>query len=92
MKLLGTASAVELFLLPCILLAAILFRPGERAVMSAGFLAPVAAYLGADLGPPLHAFSAEEYRPMIALHAASVGALTAFIGLQFSSALSDRGT
>ena len=28
---------------------------------------------------------------MIALHAASVGALTAFIGLQLSSALSGRG-
>jgi hypothetical protein len=84
---------VELFLLPCILLAAILFRPGERAVMAPVLLAPVAAYLGADriLGPPLHAFSAEEYGSMIALHAASVGALTAFIGLQFSSALSERG-
>jgi hypothetical protein len=92
-KLLGTASGVELFLLPCILLAAILFRPGERAVMAPVLLAPVAAYLGADriLGPPLHAFSAEEYRSMIALHAASVGALTAFIGLQLSSALAGRG-
>ena len=92
-KLLGTASAVELFLLPCILLAAILFRPGERAVMAPVLLAPVAAYLAGDriLGSPLHAFSAEEYRSMIALHATSACALTAFIGLQFSSALSDRG-
>jgi hypothetical protein len=92
-KLLGTGSAVELFLLPCILLAAILFRPGERAGMAFVLLAPVAAYVGVDriLGPPLRAFSAEEYGSMIALHAASVGALTAFIGLQFSSALSERG-
>jgi hypothetical protein len=93
LKLLGTASAVELFLLPCILLAAILFRPGERAVMAPFVLLPVAAYLGADgiLGPPLHVFSAEEYRSMLALHAASVGAITTFIGLQFSMVLSERG-
>jgi len=92
-KLLGTASAVELFLLPCILLAALLFRPGERVVMVPAVLAPVTAYLIADgiLGPPLHEFSVEEYRSMIALHAASVGALTALIGLQFSAALSVRG-
>jgi hypothetical protein len=89
----SAASAVELFLLPCILLAAVLFRPGERATMAPVLLAPIAAYLGADriFGPPLHAFSVEEYRSMIALHAVSVGALIAFIGLHFSSALSDRG-
>ena len=32
-KLFGIASAVELFLVPCVLLGAILFRPRERAII-----------------------------------------------------------
>jgi hypothetical protein len=47
-KLFGVASAVELFLFPCILLAAILFRPAERVVAAFVLLTPFIAYLGLE--------------------------------------------
>ena len=89
-KLFGIESAAQLFLLPCVLLGAILFRPGERAIMAMVLSIIVLAYvsLGGNLGFPLNVFSAEEYRSMVGLHAMSVAALTAFIGLLFSSILS----
>jgi len=91
-KLFGLTSTVELFLLPCILLAAILFRPAERAVMAPILLIPFVAYMGLDsiLSPPLQVFSAEEYRSIVAVHAVSVASLTAFIGLLFVTILSER--
>jgi hypothetical protein len=91
-KLFGTESAAQLFLLPCVLLGAILFRPGERAfmamVLSIIFLAYIS--LGGSLGPALYFFSAEQYRAMLAVHAVSVAALTGFIGLLFSSILASH--
>ena len=91
-KLFGVESAAQLFLLPCVLLGSILFRPGERAIMamvlSIIFLAYVS--LGENLGSALNVFSAAEYKSMVALHAVSVAALTAFIGLLFSSILASR--
>ena len=91
-KLFGVASAVELFLVPCVLLAAMLFRPVERAIMAPVLLTPFVAYFGLDwsLGPPLQVFSADEYRSIVAVHAASVATLTAFIGLLFANTLSER--
>jgi hypothetical protein len=93
-KLFGVASGVELFLFPCILLGAILFRPTERAIMALVLLTLLVAYMGLDrnLGPPLQIFSADEYRSIIAVHAASVASLTAFIGLLFASLLSERAS
>jgi hypothetical protein len=92
-KLFGVASAVELFLFPCILLAAILFRPAERVVAAFVLLTPFIAYMGLDwnLGPPVHVFSIDEYKSIIAVHAASVATLIAFIGLLFAAILSERG-
>ena len=92
-KLFGVASAVELFLFPCILLAAILFRPAERVVAAFVLLTPFIAYLGLDwnFGPSVHVFSIDEYKSIIAVHAASVATLTAFIGLLFAAILSERG-
>ena len=91
-KLFGVASAVELFLLPCILLAAILFRPRERAIMALVLAAPLLAYLAVDgnLGPPLRIFSADETRSIVAVHAMSVAALTTLIGLMFATLLSEQ--
>jgi len=91
-KLFGLASAVELFFLPCILLAAMLFRPDERAIMVPILLTPVLAYLALDsnLGPPLQVFSPEEYRSIVAVHAVSVAGLTALIGLLFATNMSAR--
>jgi hypothetical protein len=91
-KLFGLASAVELFLFPCILLAAILFRPRERFVAAFVLLMPVLAYMGLDghLGASVHVFSADEYRSIIAVHVASVASLTAFIGLLFAGIVTER--
>ncbi|MEI8154823.1 MAG: hypothetical protein WCG92_25065 [Hyphomicrobiales bacterium] len=91
-KLFGVASAVELFLLPCVLLGVILFRPRERATMVLVLTLPFAAYLVLDwnLGPPMQVFSSSEYNSIIAVHAISVAALTALVGLLFASILSER--
>ena len=50
-KLFSVASAVELSLFPCILLAAISFRPAERVVAAFVLLTPFIAYLGLDYRP-----------------------------------------
>jgi hypothetical protein len=91
-KLIGLATAVELFLLPCILLATILFRPAERIFTIPVLVAPFAAYLALDgkLGAPLQLFSSESYGSIIALHAFSVASLTALIGILFASILPPR--
>jgi len=91
-KLLGAASAVELFLIPCILLAAILFRPGERAVMVPVLATPFIAHVAFDWmsGSPVQTFSADAYRSIVTVHAVSVATLIAFIGLLFASILSER--
>lgn len=91
-KLFGVASAVELFLLPCVLLGAILFRPWERTTMVLVLTVPFAAYLAFDsnLGPPMQVFSSSAYNSIIAVHAVSVAALTALVGLLFATILSER--
>ena len=91
-KLIGLNTAVELFLLPCILLAAILFRINERMTMIPVLVVPFAAYFLVDgrLGDPLRTFDAGSYASIVALHAVSVASLTAFIGFLFASILSER--
>ena len=91
-KLFGVASAVELFLLPCVLLGAILFRPLERATMVLVLTVPFAAYLAFDwnLGPPTQIFGSSEYNSIIFVHAVSVAALTALVGLLFATILSEK--
>jgi hypothetical protein len=92
-KLLGTASAAELFLLPCILLGALLFRPPERAIGAIVIALTVLAYLLIDpnVGPPTQVFSVEGYQSIIRVHAASVAALTVMIGLLFVSLTGSGG-
>jgi hypothetical protein len=84
-KLIGADTGVELFLLPCVLLATILFRPGERVVMLAVLAVPFAAYFLLDrtLGLPLATFSAEEYRSIISMNAFSVACLFTLMGYVF---------
>lgn len=86
-KLIGTNTGVELFLLPCVLLAAILFRPGERFAMLAVLSFPFAAYLLLDqaVGTPLATYSASKYRSIISMHAFSGASLLALIGFAFPS-------
>jgi hypothetical protein len=86
-KLIGIDTGVELFLLPCVLLSAILFRSTERMVMLAVLALPFAAYLFLDnaVGAPLATFTASDNRAIISLHAFSVASLFALIGFVFPS-------
>jgi hypothetical protein len=89
--LFGTASAVEIFLIPCGLLALMLFRPQERL---AGFLLTALAF-GAYLllhdayGPPMATYGATEYAALARLNVMSASALTAFVAVLFSNLLAD---
>jgi hypothetical protein len=86
-KLIGIETGVELFLLPCVLLAAILFRRGERLVMLAVLAFPFVAYFLLDryVGAPLVSYTAAEYRSIISMNGFSVASLFALIGLAFPS-------
>ena len=88
-KLMGAASGVGLFLLPCAALTALLFRTRERWLMWSALALPVAAYFVPDraYGPPLMALDAQAAARLGALNAASVLMLTAFIALRFASLL-----
>lgn len=89
--LFGTASAVEIFLVPCGVLALLLFRPKERL---AGLLLTALAF-GAFLllhdayGPPMAMYDAAEYAALARLNIISASALTAFVVLLFSNLLAD---
>lgn len=84
-KLIGVATAVELFLLPCVLLATLLFRPTEKLAMAIVVVVPFTAYFVLDpaVGRPLALFSDAEYRSIIGMHAFSVASLFALIGFVF---------
>lgn len=88
-KLLGVASGAELFLVPCMMVAALLFRRSERYVMLTLVVLSLLAYLGLHgrYGAPLHLYSPDEYASFVRLNAVSVGTLTAFVGIVFSNAL-----
>lgn len=90
-KLFGTASGVELFLLPVVMIAAMALRPGERkclyGVLALAFL--TYAVLHSAYGSPLHAFTEEEYDNFLSLNAFSVAGITAFIALNFSGAMDE---
>lgn len=89
--LFGTASAVEIFLVPCGVLALLLFRPKERL---AGLLLTALAF-GAFLllhdayGPPMATYDATEYAVLARLNLISASALTAFATLLFSNLLAE---
>ena len=68
MKILGEASGVAVFLFPCAMLPAMLFRWRERWVMLALTAAPLAV------------FSAAQYGSLLYLNAVSAGALMVFFG------------
>lgn len=87
--LFGIESAVEIFLIPCGMVAILLFRPQERfarlalAALAFGiFLLRHHAY-----GSPLVIYDATEYTTLARLNVVSAGALTAFIALVFSNIL-----
>ncbi len=90
-KLFGTSSGVELFLLPCALLGTILFRPDERLKTAIVAALPFIVYLFVDahLGQPVMMTS--DYSRLVALNGVSVAALIALIGLLSSTLLAERG-
>jgi hypothetical protein len=80
MKLLGEASGVGLFLFPCAMLAAMLFRWRERWVMVMLTALPLVVWLAIRdrLGAPPVVFSATQYASLVYLNAVSAGSLMVF--------------
>lgn len=91
-KVFGVASGVEMFLIPCVLIGFVVFRPGERVI---AFVIAGAAFLAFSLlhdryGTPVHVYTQEQYASFVKLNATSVGTLTAFVGLLVAGLI--RGT
>ncbi|MBD0413839.1 hypothetical protein ICI42_04135 [Tianweitania sp. Rool2] len=92
-KAFGDASGVELFLLPIVLIAFVVFRPKERlhSFALAGLSLAVYMVMHGGYGEPFHRFTAEEYASFIRLNATSVGMLTALVGILASNLIAERG-
>ncbi|WP_022722189.1 hypothetical protein [Rhodopseudomonas sp. B29] len=85
--LLGVPSGVELFLLPCAMLASVLFRPSERWLMLPLAGLPVAAFVflhGRYAAPP-HLYQPEQYAGLLSMNAFSAAMISIFIGMVFSA-------
>jgi hypothetical protein len=79
-KAFGTASGVELFLLPCVLIAVLAFRPREWRICAAVVaLAAASLCLHSHYGTPFGRFSAADYGRLFHLNAWSVATLTLFV-------------
>lgn len=93
-KLFGFASAVEAFLMPCVVLALLLFRPKERlaafAIAGSAFLAFLV--LHGQYGAPLARYSVAEYEAFARLNVVSAAMLTACVALLFSNLLASAET
>src|SRR5690606_13374025 len=89
--LFGTASAVEIFLVPCGVIALLLFRPRERllglALTALAF--SLFLFLHDAYGPPLARYDTDEYDALARLNLMSAGMLTAFVALLFSGLLAE---
>lgn len=89
----GSASGVEAFLFPCLMLAILLFRSDER-LHAAGFAAlGFGAYLlPVDvMGAPLHLHERQEYVALQRLNFLSAASLTVLIGWLFVQRHPDIG-
>jgi hypothetical protein len=90
-KVYGQAGGNELYLGPCLLLAAMLFRKREQG-LSLGLLTLIVAGLIAlhdRYGASFLAWSAKDYATMMNLNIFYVAMLTAFIGLSVGRARGD---
>ena len=89
-KAFGQASGVEIFLIPCALIAATFFRASERIIAFALIGVSAAVYLGLDgaYGLAFHLYSPAEYQAFFRLNAMSAATLTIFIGLLASGLIS----
>ncbi|TYR30643.1 hypothetical protein FY036_18205 [Mesorhizobium microcysteis] len=88
-QLFGVQSGVEIFLIPCAVLALLLFRPHERwlGYLLAGMAFAAYLVLGDWYGSPAVVYTAEEYAAFIRLNAVSAAALTVCAALVFSNVL-----
>ena len=89
-KVLGVDSGVDLFFLPCIVLAALLFRPRERWLrlfVMAFTLAPVLLPRWV-YGKPVLRLSADDASRLASLNLGCVALLMGLITLQFAGLLS----
>ncbi|RAI33674.1 hypothetical protein [Rhodoplanes serenus] len=91
-KALGRGSGLDLFLIPCALLAAVLVRPRERLLALPVLALPFLAYgwLGGLLGAPLVRVSPEQEAAMLVVNAISVASLVTLIGLLVAGLLDRR--
>ncbi|MGF6257214.1 hypothetical protein [Ensifer sp. LBL] len=89
--LFGVASAVEIFLIPCSVIALLLFRPSERAVAFtlAGLALVAFLFLHEVYGAPMIDYTAQEYAALARLNAISAAMLTGFVALVFSNRLAE---
>jgi hypothetical protein len=79
----GEASGTQLFLLPCVTLAALLFRRKERWPLVCMLTLPIAAWLALDGRYPVSPFvctGGDACRAILRLNEFSVAVLTAFLG------------
>ncbi len=85
MKLFGTDSGVGLFLYPCLILPALLFRRRERWLMLPllGLIFLFEFIPPAFYGAPVLAFTAQDSARLSGLNGASVAALLCLIAIQF---------
>lgn len=83
---LGEKSGTELFLIPCVALASLLFGAGERIWMLLMAAPPFAAWLllHGKYGAPPHLYSDDAYAAFLSMNAISVGTLSIFLGIVFS--------
>ena len=92
--LLGERAGVELFLVPCITLASLLFGAGERKVMLLLAALPLGAYyfLHGHYGAPPLLYAEEAYATLFTMNAISVGTLSIFLGIVFSGLYAVKAT
>lgn len=91
-KVFGVASGVEMFLIPCVLIGFVVFRPSERVI---GLVIAALAFLAFTVlhgryGAPVHVYTPDQYASFARLNATSVGTLTAFVGLLVAGLIGDR--
>lgn len=89
-RVFGPASGVEIFLIPCVLIAATFFRASERPIAFVLIGAAFLIYLGLNgmYGTPLHVYTTSEYHAFSRLNAMSAGTLCVFVGLIASGLIS----
>lgn len=86
----GPLSGVEIFLIPCALIAATFFKATEKPLAFALIGAAFLVYVGLDgvYGAPVHIYTAPEYHAFSRLNAMSAGTLCVFVGLIASGLIS----